>query len=213
MRRLVWVVALLGVLVVTSAGAAEGRGRSRRPPAAPARAPEPGDAVVLRGPRGWAPLLSDREAVHDLLELRVRAGRAIAPDTGFAPLVERRQAVKAGDGTLARVVARHEYGPDGRSVEPCLEVRVLEGPLRDRAGYVLLTHGTLVEPQALERLKVQRREAARRKVTAALKAAENLERSGKTEAALRAYQRVLTEFPGTPQAAVASGRVKALATK
>jgi hypothetical protein len=154
--------------------------------------------------------MNDRAAVHDLLELRVRAGRSLTPDKGFARMVADKKALNVAAGTLARVVQRHGYGPDGESVEPCLEIRILEGPLHDRVGCVLLNHVALIEPQTLDRLRAQRRRAAEQKVAAALQVAENLEKSGKTDAARKAYRLVVKEYPGTEQAERAAGRVRSL---
>jgi YHS domain-containing protein len=51
--------------------------------------------------------------------------------------------------------------------------------------------------------------AASRAATA-LRLAENLEKSGKTETALKSYRQVIKDFPGTVQAKTAAARVKAL---
>lgn len=52
-----------------------------------------------------------------------------------------------------------------------------------------------------------------KRATSLLSSARNLERAGKTKAALDFYRRVLKDHPGTPQSAQAAGRIEAIGGK
>ncbi len=49
------------------------------------------------------------------------------------------------------------------------------------------------------------------KAASQLRLGQNLEKSGKTAAALQYYRDVVKDFPGTPEAKTAAARIKALA--
>lgn len=124
------------------------------------------------------------------------------------------------NGTHALVIAT---GPWVR------RVRILEGPQEGReawvqAEFVFLSGARPANPEPRRtpavqeppdraskvRAAAEQRERLEAKAETFIKAGRNLESAGKTDAAAGWYRRVVSECPGTPQAAAAAARLKAL---
>jgi hypothetical protein len=114
-----------------------------------------------------------------------------------------------------------------------VEVRVLDGEHKGKALFVSLGSVALMRSNADELVRKRRaeevaakdsakrasKEAAKAKqatpearAASLLNIASNLEKSGKTKAALENYRKVVKDFPDTPAAVEASDRIKALTT-
>lgn len=94
---------------------------------------------------------------------------------------------------------------------PCATVRVMSGPLTGKKLWIIryavnrMVKNAYYKPKPEKKLADPAEWAKRALVTA-----KGLEASGKTAAALTTYRRVVADVPGTPPAAEAAARVKAL---
>jgi hypothetical protein len=120
------------------------------------------------------------------------------------------------DMTGVVVVKCHEI--DDRDVA---ELRIGEGPWRDRIGWTLAKFVKIPVSSleiALPRIipGPTRREAARKaapkpnRAAVLVRIARNLEKSDKRDAAIVRYRRIAREFPGTTEAKMATDRIQAL---
>jgi hypothetical protein len=99
-----------------------------------------------------------------------------------------------------------------------LEVRILDGELRDQKRFVpedAVAH-MIPAPVVPGRKKVVRALPSSKPANPAaraatlLRSAQNLDKAGKSAGALALYRQVVQEYPGTPQATMATGRIQAL---
>jgi hypothetical protein len=99
-----------------------------------------------------------------------------------------------------------------------LEVRILDGELKDQKRFVpedAVAH-MIPAPVVPGRKKVVRSLPSSKpadpvaRATTLIRSAQNLEATGKLAGALAIYRQVVQEYPGTPQAVTAAGRIQAL---
>jgi hypothetical protein len=143
---------------------------------------------------------ADRGAVAALVEAVASEDEGATPEvddllrgTAFLGLLSLSEAARADAVARLRAVRHRARAVRARrwAAEVCttLEKTVAKGPPTRGAG----------DPAA--------------RAASALRVAENLEKSGKTAAALKQYAEVSSRFPGTPQAAAAAEHVKMLKRK
>lgn len=96
------------------------------------------------------------------------------------------------------------------------EVRIKDGDQKDKkgivsAGYVCkLASGTSETETASKKTKTFKADREANKASNAFRAARRLESEGKTEAAVNSYKAVAKQYPESPEARMATARVKAL---
>jgi hypothetical protein len=208
------------LLVVMAVGLISSGGSAGDPPASaptPARELKAGDRVKVVGVA--APASVD--------ELTYRAwGRAhtLGSDAIVADMRASRRVVDLPVGThvlvMRRVGHRQEYGyvghPEGRvyaavplpdlagSPRDPIEVRILDGDYKGQVRFVPEDAVAVPPPP-----QSQPADPATRAATT-LRSAQNLEKAGKTLAALGIYRQIVRDHPGTPEAKAAAERIKAL---
>jgi hypothetical protein len=108
--------------------------------------------------------------------------------------------------------------PPAQAGMSALEVRILDGELKDQKRFVpedAVAH-MIPAPVVPGRKKIQRSVPAAKPTDPALRAAtllrsaRNLEAAGKSAGALTIYQQVVKEYPGTPQATMAAKQIQAI---
>jgi hypothetical protein len=130
--------------------------------------------------------------------------------------------VKEGDvkrlEPLTPVVVVQVRESGRRGVPRIAVVTVLDGPSKGERLFVPQDSlGVFVERAARKKAAApppaSDAKARANRASTQLRAAQNLEKLKKTAAALAAYRKVTADFPGTPKAAAAAERVKALEPK
>jgi hypothetical protein len=121
----------------------------------------------------------------------------------------------AGDAaSLGDAVIRDALAERPNRYRYPIEVRILDGEFRDQVRFVPEVDVARLRPVARARAKAPRPapkpvDPAARAATA-LRSAQSLERAGKIPGALTLYRQIVRDYPGTPQAGEAAGRIKAL---
>jgi hypothetical protein len=122
-----------------------------------------------------------------------------------------------GPWTIGNAIQTALDGPGPRGKYP-LEVRVIDGPHKDQVWFVpeeSVAH-MIPAPQPKTRKSARKPAPAAKPVdpavraTTLLRSARNLEEARKNAGALTLYRSVVQDYPGTPQAATASERIKVL---
>ncbi len=158
---------------------------------------------------------------------------------GYRELVEQGKLAHIRTGTKVRILDFHKFAnTDDNFDRNAYEVRILDGPLKDKKVWVLASEvvrltsedslaanrGDFVSKTPLEEANSPASEsklppsdeakekAARAAIRAAtmLRSAQNLEKLGKKYGAIDFYRMVVKDFPDSPQSKVAAERIKSL---
>ena len=154
--------------------------------------------------------------IEDLDGLAVYIKHAAAQDkVGLQEMERKGKITPLGASSRALILQRRVLGDDRRG-EGLLEVRIQNGPLKDRSGWVLEAFA------AYPRLEFQASRATIGKATrkegvdpdararTMLRLAEATEKNGKTKGAIDLYRQIVKDFPLTPSAAKAKERLEVL---
>ena len=207
---------------------------------APQEAPQPDNLVPIPGvenPRlptppagkkwlaqeGYEPKAGDRLQAYDAdlgasiasidsatFVVAIKANVAEDSDTAKQLLADKKIAPLA-NGTSVEILRREDFKADGKSFYTGLEVKVIDGPYRERTVWVFDDSvGKLRLADAATKPPVPPVDPEKRAETL-LKAAQNLEKAGKVKPAIENYREIVAKYPKTPAARKAAERLKVLA--
>jgi len=122
--------------------------------------------------------------------------------------------VPAGEGAGQSGWVHREFIKKGRPVRPAAEVESRPKPAVDAGFKPNPSPSVEAVQKAAEDVEADRvqseRRADERRAVGLIRIGQNLENSGKTKGALDTYRRIVKEFPDTPQAKEAAGRIAAM---
>jgi hypothetical protein len=233
-------VAMTTTLFLASIGASQEPAKQASPEEAPKKVGMPGTGRVLRPGEEAGVVDNDTPAATSAgyLELVIKAKAAndqigieqlAKSSTGYLlPAGTRVRVIKVNYGKVETVSSEafaRELRAGGYGVQlETTEIRILEGPLKDKAFFVpIASLGQLrvppPDPAVIAREKREAKEAADKLAKAKalaerpntmLRLAKNYEKNRNTKAALDAYRKIVAEYPASEAANDAAERIKAL---